>query len=92
MRAFLNRGHGRAQLMGDMGEKLPLHIIQFLQLRAHPIDGVDEVSQFAGSLNIQRRAEIPLPNLFDMGLQLAQRAEDRITGKTGERNAEYERQ
>ena len=77
--------------MGDMGEKLPLHIVQLLQFCAHPIYGVDEVSQLAGGLNIQRRAKITLPDLFDMGLQLAKGTQDRIAGKTGQRNAKYER-
>ena len=77
--------------MGDMGEKLPLHIVQLLEFRAHPIDRVDEVPQLTGGSNIQRRAEIALADLFDMGLQLAKRAQDRVAGKTGERNAKYER-
>src|SRR4029077_15929807 len=77
--------------MRDMGEKLPLHIVQLLEFCAHPIDRIDEVSQFTGGSNIQRRAEIALANLFNMGLQLAKRAEDCIAGKAGERNAKYER-
>ena len=77
--------------MGDMGEKLALHIVQLLKFCAHPIYGVDEVPQFTGGSNIQRRAEIALPDLFDMALQLAKGAQDRVAGKTGQRNAKYKR-
>ena len=77
--------------MGDVSEKLPLHIVQLLEFRAHPIDRIDEVPQLTGGPNIQRRAEIALADLFDMGLQLAEGAQDRVAGKTGERDAKYER-
>src|SRR6185369_1330364 len=92
MRTFLNRSHGRSQFVGDMGEKLPLHVIQLLKFCTHPIDCVNEVSQLAGGSNVQRRTEITLSDLLDMILQLTKGAQNRVTGKAGEGNAKYERE
>jgi len=54
--------------MRHVSEKFTLHVIQFLQLSAHPVHSVNQVPQFAGRPDVQRRSKIPLPDLLDVAL------------------------
>ncbi len=70
-----------------MGEEFSLHVIQFLKFSAHPIHGIDQVAQFAGRSNVQRRSKISLSDLLDVALELAQWPQDGEAGDTGQSDA-----
>src|SRR5690242_3248497 len=76
--------------MRHMGQEFALHVVELLELAAHPIDGVDQVAQFAGSPDMQRSSKIPLPYLFDVALQLSERPKNRVAGDTGQSDSEDE--